>query len=222
MAIKQINLPDGTTLTIDEWLHWPTYSTIEFAAASKPQLQAFQYVMGQRVASQGVTTRNATEADTNQVVKSQVNYDESILVYSVTYECFALSSVNASTTLLAAGTPVLSGVNHKRLCRDLIVELAIGARQYKPQFRAPFSYIGQGPGAPAFVPGDEPSATVRFQYGTGGWPTPTNQRRMPLPVYVQPTQKYTLKVYSPVAITDLDQAVRQRWYLDGLKRRPVG
>jgi hypothetical protein len=233
MAIKKIKLPDGRELTIDEWLHWPTYSTIEFAKGSKVSLRAFTYVQGQRVSQQGVAPRNATEADTNQVVKSQANYDEALLVYSITYECFALSPLilkPGQSTNLVADAPVLTAVNHRRLCRDLMVELYIGARQQKPQARFPFSYIGQGLGSPAYVPGDSPGLPLSqyppfgifFQYGTGGLPTPQNQRRFPLPIYIPPTQAFHLLVYSPLAINDLDQDVRQRWYLDGLKRRPTG
>lgn len=222
MAIKEIVLPDGTKLVIDEWLHWPTYSVMEFAAASKVDLRAFTYVQGNRVSSQGLTARTATEADTNQVVKSQMNYDEAILIYSLTYEPFALSSYAASSSISASPTPMLSALNLRRLQRDLMVDLFVGARQQKPQFRAPFSFVAQGLGAPAWGPGDRPVAGMAFQYGTGGYPTPENQRRLELPIYVQSKQPFNLRVYSPAAISDLDQAVRLRWYLDGLKRRPVG
>lgn len=222
MAIKEIVLPDGTKLVIDEWLHWPTYSVMEFAAASKVDLRAFTYVQGNQVASQGLTRRTATEADTNQVVKSQMNYDEAILVYALTYEHFALTSVTASTTIAMSPIPVLSAINLRRLQRDLMVDLFVGARQNKPQYRSPFSFVAQGLGAPAWTPGDRPVANMAFQYGTGGYMTPENERRLALPIYIQSKQPFNLRVYSPAAITDLDQAVRLRWYLDGLKRRPVG
>jgi len=222
VAIKTIRLPDGTELVIDEWLHWPTYSVMEFAAAVKLDLRAFTYVQGNQVSSQGLTRRTATEADTNQVVKSQMNFDESLLVYAITYEPFALSSATASTTIAQSPTPVISAINLLRLQRDVMVDLFVGARQQKPQYRSPFSFVAQGLGAPAWTPGDRPTAGMAFQYGTGGYPTPENERRLALPLYIQSKQPFNLRVYSETAMTDLDQDVRLRWYLDGLKRRPVG
>jgi hypothetical protein len=46
MAIKQIRLPDGSEVVIDEWLHYQQFSTIEFAAATAVNLRAFTYVWG--------------------------------------------------------------------------------------------------------------------------------------------------------------------------------
>lgn len=226
MAIRQINLPDGRVLEIDEWLHWPTYSTIEFAAAVKLQLNAFNYIQGGTVSSQGLAQRSSTVADTNQTVKRQVNYDEALLVYDLTYETFALTNASITTdqnvVLTTAPAPMLLSTNLHRLQRDMMVELKIGADQSKPQFRAPLSYIGQAVGAPAWSPGDVPLAGFNISYGTGGYPTPENARRLELPVYIQPKQTMYLKIYSISAMTDMTQAVRMRWYLDGLKRRPVG
>lgn len=225
MAIRSIQLPDGSTIEIDEWLHWPTFSVIEFNAGAKVNLRAFSYVQGNPVASQGLTVRTATEADTNQVVKQQTNYDESILVYDVTYEAFALSNailVREAGNLDLAPAPLILSTNHQRLKRDLMVELYVGAKQTKPQFRAPFSFIGQSIGAPAWGPGPSPAAGFNISYGTGGYPTPENARRLELPVYIESAQIFYLKIYSNAAIADLTQDISLRFYLDGLKRRPVG
>lgn len=225
MAIRSIQLPDGRTIEIDEWLHWPTFSVIEFDAGAKVNLRAFSYVVGNPIASQGVAGRTATESDTNQVVKQQTNYDESILVYDVTYECFALSDAefeSEQVTTVLAPAPITLSTNLHRMQRDLMVELYVGAKQTKPQFRAPFSFIGQAVGAPAWGPGGSPGTGFNISYGTGGYPTPENARRLELPVYIESAQIFYLKVYSNVAIADLTQDIQLKFYLDGLKRRPVG
>ena len=71
MAIREIRLPDGTNLKIDEWIHWPSFSTIEFAAYSKINLRAFSYIAGQQVPSEGLTKRTADDADTNSTVRNR-------------------------------------------------------------------------------------------------------------------------------------------------------
>jgi hypothetical protein len=224
MAIKTIKLPGGETVEIDEWLHYPIFSVIEWAAAQAVDLRAFGYVVGQRVPQQGIAARNATESDTNQVTRARMNHDESFVAFSTTYEVFGLSAQTAfgSPPIFAGIVPFLMATNLKRLQRDLICELYIGAGIRKPQFRSPFSWIGQGVGSPAWGTGDAVAANVRPSYGTGGEVTPRNQRRWNLPIFIESDRMMSYRVFSPVgAITGLSQHVRLRIYLDGLKRRPV-
>jgi hypothetical protein len=227
MAIKKVHLPDGSDVVIDEWLHWPTFSTIEFAAGVALNLRAFTYVQGQQVPRQGnIAPRTATESDTNQVARTRMNHDEAYLVYSVTYEHFALSDASIPQeeppALLQAAAPALLSTNLRRLQRDCVVELIVGAGIRKPQFRAPFGWIGQSAGAPAYTSGDQVTATTVFSYGTGGEICAKNQRSFQLPIFIQSDRVMFLQVRAEYgAITDLTQDVRLRWYLDGLKRRPV-
>lgn len=228
MAIKKVHLPDGSEVVIDEWLHWPQFSTVEFAGGVALNLRAFTYVTGQRVPQQGAVAggpRTATEVDTNQVARTRINHDEAYLAYSITYEHFALSDAfldDPVNAVLAAPAPVLLSQNLRRLQRDVVVEFIVGAGIDKPQFRAPMSWIGQGPGAPAFTSGDTVAAGIQFSYGTAGCPSPKDQRRWQLPIYVQSDRVLFVQMTSfPGAIADLTQDVRIRWYLDGLKRRPV-
>lgn len=228
MAINQIRLPNGEQVTIDEWLHWPLYSTIEFAAGISVNLRAFTYVQGQRVPQQGAVTggsRTAGPNDTNQVARTRMNHDEAFLAYSLTYESFALSDAYAdapANLVLSSPAPVLSAQNLRRLQRDIVVSFTIGAGIDKPQFRAPLSWVDQGVGAPAYGSGDQPSAGVAFNYGTAGCVTPKSQRQWKLPIYVASDRIMHLNLKSAYgAITDLNQDVSMRWYIDGLKRRPV-
>lgn len=227
MALKSIRLPDGRDITIDEWLHWPLFSTIEFGPGISINLTAFSYVQGQRVPRQGTlptAQRTATASDTNQVAKTRMNHDEAFLAYAITYEMWGLTDAYADVgeTVLQAPAPAMLAQNLRRLQRDLVIELKIGAGVDKPQFRAPFSWIDQGPGAPAYGSGDQPTAGVAVGYGTAGAISPASQRQWKLPIYIASDRVMKLTTKSAFgAITDQSQAVRLRWYLDGLKRRPV-
>ena len=227
MALNTIRLPNGETITIDEWLHWPIFSTIEFGPNIALNLSAFTYVQGQRVPRQGtlpVGQRNATVADTNMVARTRMNQDEAFLAYSITYEHYALTAAYADEdeTVLQAPAPAVLAQNLRRLQRDVVVSFKIGAGIDKPQFRAPMSWIDQGPGAPAYTSGDQPSAGVAVGYGTAGPISPRSQRQWKLPIYIASDRVMRLEVKSAFgAMVDQTQAIRLRWYLDGLKRRPV-
>lgn len=228
MAIKKVHLPDGSDVVIDEWLHWPTFSTIEFGAGVALNLRAFTYVQGQNVPQQGVVpggARTATETDTNQVSRTRMNHDEAYLVYAVTYEHFALSDASVGqgeAAVLLAAAPVLLSQNLRRLQRDVVVELIVGAGIRKPQFRAPFAWIGQSAGAPAYGSGDTVAPGISVSAGSAGEICAKNQRSLQLPIFIQSDRVMFLTVRSEYgAMLDLSQAVRLRWYLDGLKRRPV-
>jgi hypothetical protein len=250
MAIETIKLPDGTNVEINEWLHWPTYSTIEGEGALNPtdpaglgfgasiDLRLFGYVVGGQVPqARGATgasafplsSRMATQSDTNQVARTRVNHDEALLVFSMTYEIFAQGSdgteVPGVANTVQAADPALTGTNLRRLQRDCMYELFVGARIQKPQARAPLAYYGQGVGAPAWGSGDALKAgasTIAMNYGTGGCIAPWNQRRWQLPIYVHSDRVMYARLHSPVGeIQGLNQSWRFRGYVDGLKRRPV-
>ena len=224
MAIKNIRLPDGTDIVIDEWLHYALYSTIEFAQTAQVNLRAFTYVQGQKVPQKGLTPRNATIADTNQVAKTRMNHDEAYLMYSMTYEPFALSNAAHGTAPVVtnAPAPVVLSQNLRRLQRDLVISLVVGANIHKPQLRNPFSWLGQSVGSPAFTSGDAIAANTNLSYGTGGSISASNQRRLNLPVYIASDRVFYAEIRSfPGVIDGLSQDISLRLYLDGLKRRPV-
>lgn len=225
MAIKKVHLPDGSDVVIDEWLHYQQFSTIEFAAASQVNLRAFTYVQGQTVPhTAGIAARNATESDTNQVAKTRMNHDEAYLCYALTYETFALSDaiIPGEIPTMLAPAPAMLSTNLRRLQRDLVLSLVVGANIKKPQSRMPFSRVGQSVGAPAYASSQALTATTAFSYGTGGKLSASNQRRFQLPVFIASDRVFYVEIRSfPGAIADLTQDVRMRLYLDGLKRRPV-
>ena len=225
MAVERFRLPNGDVVVFDEWLHWPIFSVIEWAAASDPTLRAFSYVRGARVPSVGLARRNAGKTDTNQVAKNRMNWDESYGVFSLTYEAFGLSDgdIPASPSIMVSESPGLAAINLRRLQRDLMVEFFVGAGIEKPQIRSPFSYVQQGVGPVTYTSGDAPAAGIAFTHGTGGDVTWSSQRRFAFPIKIGGDRVMYLKTSSPVgAITGLTQNVRLRWYLDGVRRRPLG
>lgn len=227
-AFKKIRLPDGSDIIIDEWLHEPLYSTVEWAAGSIVNLRAFTYIQGQRVPSQGLAARTATESDTNITTRTRFNHDQAFLTYSLTWELFALSDAFAddpANTILQSPAPIVSGTNLRRLQRELVVEVLLGANIDKPQARAPFSWYGQGVGAAATSSGDSGGvATLAFSYGTGGRVSPKTQRSWKLPIFIHADRVLTTRIrsYRPTGDSPFTQDMSARFYLDGLKRRPIG
>lgn len=234
MSIREIRLPDGTNLKIDEWVHWPLFSTIEFAAFSKLNLKAFSYTVGQQVPTEGLPKRAADEADTNQVVRGRTNHDESLVVYSMTYELFGLSnaSVNPSASAvapLAATAPQFSRHNLLALQRSMLVELFVGANINKPQLRVPFSRLSQsiGPvihGTTLATQVGTPTFAVTLggtDLATGGRLTANNQWRLEIPIYIEADRVFNVRCSTPERLADMNQDMRLRLWLDGMKRRPV-
>lgn len=239
MAINQIRLPNGESFKIEEWLHWPLFSTIEGAAGVGVNLRAFSYVVGQRVPQAGAIStgaRDATEADTNHDRQSSMGHDEAFICFSMTYEHFAIEGSDNQDSVFpippldnAATAPVLSGTNLRILQRLLMVEMFVGAGVSKPQASSPLSYIGQGIGAVAFGSGDAlaiangGATALNLNYGTGGRVNPMrNQRRWQLPVVIHSDRIFYVRVHTPAGpLAGEDQDWRLRIYCDGLKRRPV-
>jgi hypothetical protein len=236
MSIQQIRLPDGTEVVVNEWIGIPKFSTIEFGAGLDVNLRAFTYVVGNRVPQQGTipvgANRTADEKDTNITTRNRLNHDQAFIAYSMTYELFALSDAELTITspdaqtVVVAPAPIVSSANLRRLQRDLVISLTIGANIDKPQARFPFAWMGQGVG-PVYAPSSQALAALNsFSAGTGGRVSPVNQRAWKLPVFIQPDQVFFVLVQSQrsprnATAAPCDQAISMRLYIDGLNRRPV-
>jgi len=237
MAIKTIKTPDGEEFNIDEWLHWPLYSVIESAANRSLNYRAFSYVVGQTVPGSSTLStgsRSATESDTNQVNRSRINHDEAYLCFCMTFEHFAIEgSTNSNMVFpvppqdVAATAPILWGTNLRRLQRDCMLQLFVGADIKKPMASAPLSYYGQSLGAEAFGAGDAlqvsigAASALNLNYATAGAVSTDNQRRWNLPVEIPSDTAMHALITTPAGATDVTQDFRLRIYMDGLKRRPV-
>lgn len=227
-SLNSIRLPDGSQLNLAEWLHWPLYSTVEAASGDSIRLDAFSYVEGQIVPhTQTLAARQSTRSDTNMVRPRKMNQDEALVVFAITYEIFGLTTMtqDESPGIPIAFEPLVGSQALRELQLFTQVELNVGANIKKPQVGVPFAYIGQGIGQYMAVSGDFDDIDV----GTGGHPTPKNQRQLNLPVYIggfgesaRPgnSMAFFLRWRSVGPVTAA-QNVRVRWWLDGLRKRPA-
>ncbi len=238
MAISDIRLPDGKSFRIEEWLHWPIFSVVEGAANSNVNLFAFSYVVGNRVPRAGVIStggRIATPSDTNMVVRNKINHDEAFIMFSTTYEAFAIQGTNNSDSRYtnppldeAAVAPILRGTNLALMGMHMMFQMYIGTGITKPMAQYPFSYIGQGIGAYACGSGDAltvnsgGATALNLNYATGGQLGPKeNQRLLNMPVFIGSDRTLRVGLTTPAGNLPVDQDWSLKLYLDGLKRRPV-
>ncbi len=227
MANNAVRLQNGQQIIIDEWLHWPVYSTHEFAAGQKVDLLAFTYTEGTNVPSVGVTKRTSTLCDTNMNAKSRTNQDEELVIFSITPEIIGLSNASSDPEIsppvapFAALAPLVSAHNMRVLQEELLIEFYVGAKVTKPQMRAPLGLLPSSVGTylhgTANYGGDN-----ALDVGHNGPVSACSQWKFELPVRVESDKIVKLRAFSPRALTRLNQSIRIRWYLDCLKKRPFG
>lgn len=235
-SFNRIQMADGREFSLAEWYHQPRFSTIEFASTAAVDLRCFNYTNGQRVSSTGLTKRNATERDTNMVRKNAMNQDEALLCFSLHYEIFGLTPVSTSgdPVALAGIAPLITADNLRRLQRDCLLELFVGAGIKKPQWGAPFAYLGQSMGTRGFVSGSEGAGgtITGINYGTAGDLHAMNQQQFSLPIYIggfgdQARPGNSMTFYGRfrnargTTITGLNQSIRIIVNADGLLKRPA-
>jgi len=225
MAIRNLRLNNGETIELDEWLSWPLFSTVEFAKASRVKLPSFSYTVGQPVPRAGLAKRLADPSDTNMVIAKKINHDEAFVAFSITYEAFGLDDdlVDIGPATLAVA-PLISANTLKRMQAFMTLSFKVGTRQSKPQAAAPLAWFAQGAGPVIAASSGTVGGGVNtsLSVGTAGCPSPRNQRRFPMPIFVQSDRKISVDVETPRGpIPRLGQDVRLRLYLDGIKRRPV-
>lgn len=227
--MTKLILAGGVTIDSEEYLHWPLFSVGEWSTADPLRLDLFNYVPGGTVsATPTIAQRAATYRDTNMVRASRMNQDESMIVYAITYENFGLTDATEnSPAVVAAPAPIFSGDNLRRIQREVIVSLIVGAGIKSPQVGAPWSWYEQSIGAETYF-----GSGSTFHYGTGGEISADNQRQLGLPVFIGGTgemakagnaMKFAFKLRTPggaAALTDATQNLMTRWYLDGLYERP--
>lgn len=228
--MAKLILAGGVEIDSEEYLHWPLFSTGEWSTADPLRLDLFNYVPGGTVsATPTLAQRAATYRDTNMVRANRMNQDESMIVYAITYEVFALTGETSGSPAVANNIPepILSGDNLRRIQREVIVSLIVGAGIKSPQVGAPWSWYEQSIGAETYF-----GSGSTFQYGTGGEISADNQRQLGLPVFIGGTgemakpgnaMKFAFKLRTPGganALNDATQNLFTRWYLDGLYQRP--
>ena len=228
MTNNAIRLTNGETIVLDEWIHWPVYSTIEFQQRTKVDLYAFLYTEGTTVPKNGtLANRTSTLADTNTNAKGRTNQDEQLVIFSIVPEIFGISAASSNPQVdngvapVAAPVPFVSSHNMRLLETELLVEFYVGAKITKPQVRAPLGLLPSS--VDAYL-----HSTVNYgnsnalDIGTNGPVSACSQWRYELPIMVESDRLIKLRTFSPTALLGLNQNIRIRWYLDSLKRRPFG
>lgn len=230
-SFNKVRLADGREFSISEVYHQPRYSTVELAVGDSVNLRAFNYTRGQTVShTTTLAARTATDRDTNQTKKSSMNQDESLIVQAITFEAFALDSESDNSGNVISPAPVLSPIDLRRLQTQCQFELRVGGGIKKPMYGVPFSWLSQSTGAEAAA-SDSGSTTVRFEYGTAGEVSASNQELLKLPIYIggfgvhaRPGNSmfFQVRYYRPEggSVFGLRQNVRLVFILDGLAKRP--
>lgn len=245
MTVDKIKLLDGTVVEVDEWLSWPLYSSMigasDGANGAGGDVRIFTYTVGENIPTLGAPAGGPFPAgitDTNQIIPGRISHDEGYIIFSMTYEPFAVDTGDntdppyaaPANNVVSAVGPTLSGTNLRRLQKDMLLSFVVGAGIDKPQIKAPLSYFGQGPGAEVYASGDALAVGIgavtalALDYGSGGQPYPGNQRAFALPVKIDADRDVYAKLETPTdsgLIDGLDQTYRLRITLDGLKRRPL-
>jgi len=227
--MSTIRLDNGWELNASEWLHQPRYSTTEFASTASVQQTLFSYVVGGKVSSTGLPTRSATELDTNIVKRKGMAQDEAMIVFAITFDIYGLSNAaDYGGANFAATVPEYSAINLRRLQRNLVFELLVGADITKPMVGVPFGEIAQSMGPVGFASGIAAGSTL--DQGTSGRVTGKNQRTFQLPIYiggygqnaeVGNSMKYQVNLRNPDGpVSGLTQDTRIRVVLDGLSMVP--
>lgn len=236
-SLNRILMADGSEFALQEWLHQPVWTTIEFANTAGVNMTAYSYRRGQPVASVGLPKRTATDMDTNLVRQKAMNQDEALLCFGITVEFFSMYTVTYETegpvTHTVVPAPAVAGTDMRRLQRDAMLEFYIGAGIRKPQFDAPLGYFGSSMGAHCASSGDDTATTLlNLDHGTPGRVSPLNQQALTMPLYIggfgdsaMPGNAMTFfaKFYNAFggAFVGLRQSIRMRIVADGLKKRPA-
>lgn len=235
-SFNRIQMADGSEFSLAEWYHQPRFSTIEFAQDAAVSLRCFNYTNGQRVSSVGLSRRNATERDTNVVRRNAMNQDEALLCFSLHFEIFALTPVSTSESpaRVSALAPLITSDNLRRLQRDCLMELFVGAGIKKPQWISPFAYLGQSMGVRAWASGfqGDGDAGIGPNYGTAGDLHALNQQQFSLPIYIggfgdQARPGNSTTFYGQFrngrtrVVEGLNQDIRIIVNADGLLKRPA-
>lgn len=229
MSSQKIRLADGWEIDASEWLHQPRFSTGEFGSTASVNLVLFSYVVGQQVATNGLAKRSATDLDTNMVKRKGMAQDEAMIVFAVTFDIYGLSDApDYGGVNVAASPPEYSAINLRRLQRNLVFSLLVGADITKPMLGVPFSEIAQSMGPVGYASGV--GATDTLDQGTSGVVSGKNQRTLDLPIYIGGygednaignSMQFQANLYNPDGpVEGLTQDTRVRIVLDGLTKLP--
>lgn len=228
-AISNIRLQDGSVLDISEWLHDGLYSAGDFTSGDLFKLEMFSYTRGQNVTrTQNTAPRIANDRDTNLVRKRQMNQDEAIVVYALTYELFQREpDVPVYPPVLnnTAPAPLFNAQDLMTLQHNTWIELKVGAGIKKAQIELPLSQIGMSLDTRVHAS----TGLVGLHTGSAGHAVPSNQEKFKIPVFIGGTgenarpgnsRNFSLAWRSAAPVDLIAEGGSVRFYLDGLRKRP--
>jgi hypothetical protein len=237
-TITQVRLPDGTTLTLGDWVDKPVYSMVDFLSGfSDPVIEAFGYNVGDVVptTSNATVKRTSSERDTNIAAAGGNVSTEELLVYALKPEFFELQCDAAAATDMTTASPRLPGQPLMRPTTLGLIALTMNLRfkiSEKVYADAGVQYYNSGFGI--FGMGQllsQAAAATARTYANQGWPGQDAVRSFAVPHHVGGTEKYTVewRNWTSSQIVFIDEAeasiprcaVSVRTYLDGMRKRPT-
>jgi hypothetical protein len=236
-TIVNIRLPDGTELTLGDWVDKPVFSAVMFLTGfTDPVLEAFGYNVGEPVpATSNATVKiTSTEADTNIAAAGGNVSTEELLIYAIKPEYFELQTTGTVTDLTTAaprlpGQPVMRPTTLGKINLALMLRLRVSEKVYadagSAYFNTGFGVFGMGQ-----LLSQAAAGTART-YANAGWPAQDAVRSFAVPQHIGGTEKYTVQWLNwpgnTINFTDEGQAiitgltVYARTYLDGMRKRPT-
>lgn len=237
-TITQVRLPDGTNLTLGDWVDKPVFSTVDFLTGfSDPVLEAFGYNVGDVIptSSNATVKRTSSERDTNIAAAGGNVSTEELLVYALKPEFWELQNAGGTPTdmtsadLRLPGQPVMRPTTLGPFSVWMNLRFKISEKVYADAgvqyFNSGFGIFGMG----ALIPTN--AAANGRTYANQGWPGQDAVRSFAVPHHVGGTEKYTVEWRNwqsrPITFTDENQnqitggVVQVRTYLDGMRKRPT-
>ena len=238
-----LRLPNGTTVSFTDWQDKPIYSTLDLLDGYTDQeLDAFTYVVGDQVASSSnaVTTRTASELDTNVQSPGSMANTEEMLVYAIRphfYQFVLDTPFDPTTVNLAAagatGTPTPRQNAIAIIQSQSVLRLRVSQ---KIEQGAGLEYFNGGMGVYTQQRYDAAALAAGRTVASAGMPTQEAVRSYVIPVHIGGLEKYRVTLENPTGngidfgldeaatpadATPGDSYMRLKLYLDGLYKRPV-
>lgn len=246
-TITQVKLLNGKVVDLVDWSDQPLFSSIDLQTGFTTQdMSLFQYVVGDSVPGFSpvtVTTRTATDNDTNIATPGSMSSTEEMLVYAIKpeiYEYILGTTGNfgtrsyANTQTGGVGLPIPSAACVAILQQQLILQLEISQKVFA---QASLGYFNTGYGV--FSSGSQGQANPSNSYGANGVPSQEAVRSFVIPHHIGSQEKYRLQLMNSsdinsgavqfgylsnaaqAVVLNANAAVTLRILLDGLYKRPT-
>jgi len=218
-TITQVKLLNGKVVDLVDWSDQPLFSSVDLQTGFTTQeISLFQYVVGDAVpgfSPNVVTTRTASDNDTNIATPGAMASTEEMLVYALKPECyFYLTDAQAPTGTVDFNTrtylpdagpgnngfPIPTAEGLAVFAQQLILQLEISQKVFA---QASVAYFNTGYGVFS-ANGGSNSAAGGFgnSYGNAGLPSQEAVRSFVIPHHIGGQEKYRVMLINPSDIND--------------------